>query len=132
MDVKTARPINSGRLVWCPACDLGLMRRALTPEELRESYDISAYYTHGQSHFPEVRASLAERVLVKLAWLTDRGRMMDADRLLTLQPQPGRVLDIGCGGGDFVAGLAAPGRALFGVEPDPQAREVAAGRGVVV
>lgn len=132
VDVKTAQPIRSGQLVWCRACDVGLMRRSLTAEESRASYDMAAYYTHGQSHFPEVSASPAERVLVKLAWLTDRGRMMDAGRLLALQPDPARVLDIGCGGGDFVATLAAPGRALHGVEPDPEARKMATARGVEV
>lgn len=132
VDVKTGQPIGSGRLVWCPACDVGLMRRRPTAEEVRASYEMAAYYTHGQSHFPDVRASLAERVLVKLAWLTDHGRMMDADWLLTLQPQAKRILDIGCGGGDLVATLAGSGRSLHGVEPDAEARKSAAARGVAV
>jgi 2-polyprenyl-3-methyl-5-hydroxy-6-metoxy-1,4-benzoquinol methylase len=132
IDVKTGQAISSGKLVWCRACDVGLMRRALTPEEVRVSYDMAAYYTHGQSHFPEVAAGLVDRVLVKMAWLTDQGRMMDATWLQALQPEARRVLDIGCGGGDFVSTLTAPGRQLFGVDPDPKAREVAAGRGVTV
>jgi SAM-dependent methyltransferase len=132
IDVKTGQAIPSGKLVWCLACDVGLMRRALTPEEVRISYDMAAYYTHGQSHFPDVAAGLMDRVLVKLAWLTDQGRMMDAAWLQDLQPDARHILDIGCGGGDFIATLAAPGRQLFGIDPDPKAREVAAGRGVTV
>lgn len=132
VDVKTGRKIDTGRLVWCGTCDVGLMRRALMPDELRSAYDMAAYYTHGQSHIPDVRAGLVDRILVKLAYLTDRGRMMDAAWLSALQPGAMRLLDIGCGGGDFIASLAAPGRALFGVEPDPRARDVAAARGVTV
>ncbi len=132
VDVKTGRKIGSGRLVWCEACDVGLMQRRMTPGETRDSYDIAAYYTHGQSHFPVVRAGLVDRALVKLAYLTDRGRMMDADWLSVLQPKAGRILDIGCGGGDFVSSLAGPGRDLWGVEPDPKARDMAAARGVTV
>lgn len=132
VDVKTGRKIDTGRLVWCKACDVGMMRRAMTPKEVTEAYDFAAYYTHGQSHFPDVAASLMDRVLVKLAYLTDQGRVMDAAWLAQLQPGATRILDIGCGGGDFISTLAAPGRALFGVEPDPMAREVAAARGVTV
>ena len=104
----------------------------MTPKEVTEAYDFAAYYAHGQSHFPDVAASLMDRVLVKLAYLSDQGRMMDAAWLAQLQPGATRILDIGCGGGDFISTLAAPGRALFGVEPDPMAREVAAARGVTV
>lgn len=132
IDVKTGQPIETGRLVWCANCDVGLMARRMTPEEVRVSYDMAAYYTHGRSHFPDVAAGLADRILVKLAWLGDRGRMMDADWLLSLQPGARRILDIGCGGGDFVATLAGPGRELHGVDPDPKAREMAATRGVAV
>lgn len=132
LDVKTGQPIDTGRLVWCGSCDVGLMRRGMTPEEVRESYEMAAYYTHGRSHFPEVSPGLADRVLVKLAWWTDRGRMMDAAWVQDLQPGARRVLDIGCGGGTVLASLAAPGRALFGVEPDATARELAASRGITV
>lgn len=132
VDVKTGQRIDTGRLVWCRDCDIGLMGRRMTPEEISQAYDFAAYYTHGKSHFPEVRAGLMDRVLVKLAYLSDRGRMMDAAWLTELQPEARRIVDIGCGGGDFVASLAAPGRELFGVEPDPNAREVAKARGVAV
>lgn len=132
VDVKTGRKIDSGRLVWCRDCDVGLMQRPMTPAELRDAYDLGAYYTHGKSHFPEVAAGLIDKVLTKLAYLSDRGRMMDAARLIELQPEARRILDIGCGGGSFVASLAGPGRVLCGVDPDPSAREVAATFGVTV
>jgi SAM-dependent methyltransferase len=132
VDVKTGRKITSGSLVWCKACDLGLMRRAMTPDEVRDSYDMASYYTHGQSHFPDQRPGLIDRILVKLAYLTDKGRMMDVARLTALQPGVMSVLDIGCGDGAYVAGFAAPGRALYGVEPDPRAIGNALARGVTV
>jgi SAM-dependent methyltransferase len=132
VDVKTGRNIDTGRLVWCKDCDVGFMQRPMTAGEIGQAYDIGAYYTHGQTHMPDVPGSLAERLLVKLAYLTDRGRMMDVAWLTELQPGAARILDVGCGAGDFVASLAAPGRQLYGVEPDAKAREVASGKGVTV
>jgi SAM-dependent methyltransferase len=132
VDVKTSRPISTGKLVWCKTCDLGMMRRLPTPEEGQESYDLSAYYTHGPSHFPQVRPGIVDRLLVKLAYLTDRGRQMDAPTLGSYQPTLQRVLDIGCGDGGFLTALVADGRRLFGIEPDPRARNAAAARGLTV
>jgi SAM-dependent methyltransferase len=132
VDVKSGKPIATGKLVWCSRCEQGMMRRLPTPQELRESYDLSAYYTHGQSHMPEVRPGFVDRVLMKLAYLGDGGRTMDAPTLVSHQPRMRRVLDIGCGGGGFVEALAAEGRELFGIEPDPKAREAASARGITV
>jgi SAM-dependent methyltransferase len=132
MDAKTGQPISTGRLVWCKACDLGMMRRAPNPEETAASYDLPSYYTHGKSHIPDVSPGLGGRILMKLAYLTDKGRMMDAETLQARQPGMRKVLDIGCGGGSFVAALAAPNRGLYGIEPDPRAREAATAKGVTV
>ena len=132
VDVKTRQPIATGRLVWCKACGIGMMRRLPTADEIRASYDFEVYYTHGQSHIPDLHPGLLDRVRVKLAYLTDHGQNVEAAQLEALQPGMRRVLDIGCGGGGFVATLKAEGRELYGIDPDPRSIAAAVARGVTV
>jgi SAM-dependent methyltransferase len=132
VDVKTGKPISTGKLVWCKSCDMGMMRRLPTPSEIRESYDLERYYTHGQSHIANLRPGLMDRIRMKLAYLTDRGQMIEARELERVQPDMRRVLDIGCGGGGFVGALKAEGRELYGIDPDPKSKAAATAKGVTV
>jgi 2-polyprenyl-3-methyl-5-hydroxy-6-metoxy-1,4-benzoquinol methylase len=132
LDVKRRQPLDSGALVWCDACDFGTTLQQPDDRQLAAAYDLSAYYTHGGTHFPQVTATVADRVLTKVAYLVDRGQMVGRDQLLALVPEARSVLDIGCGNGDFLAGLAGQGRRLVGVDPDPNARKVAKAKGLEV
>ncbi|WP_164517235.1 class I SAM-dependent methyltransferase [Tabrizicola piscis] len=103
-----------------------------TDEELLASYDLPEYYTHGKSHFPLLAPGIADRVLIKLAYLRDQGQLMNAQRLLARHPDATSILDIGCGCGDFLAGFSGGERTLVGVDPDPLARQEAALKGLQV
>lgn len=132
IDAKKRAPIDTGALVWCDTCDLGTTLRQPDDAALVAGYDLAAYYTSGNSHMPDVRPGLADKLLLKAAYLNDRGTLMDAGRLLEQAPAARAVLDIGCGNGDFLAALAGDGRRLVAVEPDPKARVVAASKGLEV
>lgn len=132
IDAKKRQAIDSGALVWCEACNLGTTRSQPGDAALAQAYDLSAYYTHGTSHMPQVTPTIADRVLTKCAHLCDRGRMAGPDELLAQAPGAASVLDIGCGNGDFLARLAGEGRRLVGVEPDAIARKVAGAKGLDV
>jgi SAM-dependent methyltransferase len=132
IDVKKRLPIDSGTLVWCDDCNLGTTLHQPDDAELLAAYNLSAYYTHGGSHMPRTAATLADRVLIKCAHLSDHGRMADAAALVARAPAAGSVIDIGCGNGDYLAALAGDGRQLVGVEPDPNARQVATAKGLEV
>ena len=132
IDVKKGEPIAQGRLVWCDACDLGTTAVQPDDQALSAAYDLSAYYTHGASHITDVPVGLPDRVLLKLAYLSDTGTVMDARGLLARAPGARTVLDIGCGNGEFLSALAGDGRRLVAVEPDPNARAVAAAKGLEV
>lgn len=132
LDVKRRQLIDTGALVWCDACNLGTTLNQPDDGQLAAAYDLSAYYTHGATHFPDVTPTVPDRVLTKIAYLVDRGRMVGRDQLLTLAPKARSVLDIGCGNGDFLAGFAGEGRRLVGIDPDPNARKVARTKGLEV
>src|SRR5690606_1178339 len=89
------------------------------PEEVAEFYDLAAYYTHGESHMPAVPAKLIDRVLVRLAWQTDRARPFDVDALAGILPVGGTVLDLGCGDGEKLEEFRELVFAVVCVDPDP-------------
>jgi SAM-dependent methyltransferase len=132
MDVKRDAPIDSGSLVWCDHCGMGTTAHQPDDQALHAAYDLSGYYTHGVSHIPALSPGVFDRILLKCAYLGDQGKLMDAQGLKARAPGARQVLDIGCGNGDFLAGLAGDGRQLTGVEPDPAALAVAASKGLNV
>jgi SAM-dependent methyltransferase len=66
-------------------------------------------------------------------WRGDEGRrdLQLIRRLIAERPATASVLDIGCGNGDFLAGLPAA-LAKFGIEPSVAAARQAASRGIVI
>lgn len=131
-DVKSDRDTAHGELVWCDACGMGFARRMPEPHEVAAHYDLPRYYTQGASHIPEIPPGVLDRLLIKAAWLLDRGAPVAEEEFAALVPPPGPALDIGCGGGDRLRRLAALGYDAIGVEPDPAARERARASGLEV
>lgn len=105
------------------------------PDEIARFYEVDDYVTHEapeQSQPARVQGFWA-RALVKLAWWRDHGVEDTSDWWRqTLGPAPLRILEIGCGGGRVLHGLAELGHDVLGIEPDPVARETAAALGLTV
>lgn len=111
----------------------GQMLPRPAPEDIPGFYDVN-YYTHADDSFlDETEGSLRWRVLRHLAWLADRGsEPTNAWWAGTLGDAPKRCLEIGCGHGERLDRFRAMGHDVTGVEPDPDAREEAAARGIPV
>lgn len=116
------RPGEGGsyRLRWCDRCGFGYLWPR--PEDLAAAYQCE-YYTHGSA--VHRRSGFVDRAWKALAWRLDRGEHLCPDGLGGLAPTPGWVLDVGCGDGTLLAGMAASGWSCVGVEPDPEAAHVA-------
>ena len=63
-------------------------------------------------------SSLAARILVRMPTVSDSGAM---DMLKIPAAQRGKMLDVGCGSGEFMARMHGHGWEVVGVEPDPKA-----------
>jgi len=132
IDPKKDEPMAFGQIVRCDSCGLGRSANMPQPDQIAGFYDLTAYYTHGESHMPAVPAKLIDRILVRLAWQTDHARPFDVDALAKVLPIGGSVLDLGCGDGEKLEEFHKRGFAVLGVDPDPASRDFVAGKGLTV
>jgi SAM-dependent methyltransferase len=129
---------GSWTLVRCNGCGSAYLDPRPTPETIELAY--RSYYTHGSGAPPPVgrlRRGLANdylrarwgydeeplvpggRLIPKLA--PSRGALVDREiRHLPAKPG-GRLLDVGCGDGAFLAQMAELGWRAQGIDPDPAA-----------
>jgi SAM-dependent methyltransferase len=114
-------------VVRCEACGLGITQPRLGPE------DFATYYPEHYSAYVS-RARLRSRL--------SPGQLLDRLRLETIvrfgpyrhvwRRGPGRLLDVGCGGGELAAVFARHGFEVSGVEPSESAAELARSRDIDV
>lgn len=92
-------------------------------EKLAAYYESEDYISHTDG-----KRSLFEKIyhFVKKIALRNKLNLVNS-----LQPQKGRLLDIGAGTGDFLAAAKTGGWNVSGIEPSAKAREIASAKGVV-
>lgn len=118
-------------LYFCRACHFGQVHPRPDRDQIPSFYNIDSYYTHDHGSVQRGRESLTlpHRLRIKLAWLNDHGVECD-DSWLKNHFHPGsRVCDLGCGNGNLLTQLSRLGHQVIGVEPDPNAGEIARGKG---
>jgi 2-polyprenyl-3-methyl-5-hydroxy-6-metoxy-1,4-benzoquinol methylase len=108
-----------------PRCGLGWLDPQPIEHDVSKLYQ--NYYTHGGNE-PNGQLSsrrkrfLKEAAAVLIPW---RRHAFRSDSRYIIGRVPGRLLDVGCGTGDFLAGMAAHGWDASGVEFDAEAVAVA-------
>ena len=129
VDVKSGRETQFGKVVQCRECGLRLVSPLPTTGQIPEHYDLPSYYTHGESHIQDRPATLSDRVIMKLAWWTDRGTLFDPESDHALPKHAATALDIGCGHGELLSRMHELDLQTFGIDPDPAARAEAGALG---
>jgi len=134
----------------CSKCQSGFIDRRPTPETIGRAY--SSYYTH-ESGLPDVRSgqslklrilelmrgsyvnrhygkgspSLGPLGLLGIQAFPGISATLDRKHRFISFPKkgPARLLDIGCGNGDFLQTAKDSGWEVYGCDPDPSACELA-------
>ncbi len=96
---------NTGMLVTLPRP---------TKEELPKYYESEAYISHTDS-----KVGWMDRMYQLVRKYTVRKKV---EMILSLNGNRGRILDVGCGTGDFLSACYRDGWKVFGVEPNERAR----------
>ncbi len=76
------------------------------------------------------RGSIVSRMLVKIAWLSDRGIVDPSETILSLTGPAPTVCDIGCGVGTFLEEMMNHGATVTGVDPSTISGESARDKGI--
>ncbi len=100
----------------CPRCRTGAAKTLPTAASLRRQYELEYPRRFSHEHVPQPRARLFDLLLVRLAALGSRGRL----------------LDVGCGGGHLPASANQRGWRGLGTDLSHQACAAASGAGVPV
>ena len=130
---------------YCSDCQLLWLSLRPRPRDIGHFYQ--SYYTHEERSRDRLRRklklALIARVLKSKALSPGRGWSVAASLLGFLPPfsesalmgsmllggsEPGRLLDIGCGSGEFLAMMQQAGWDVAGIEPDPKAASLASKR----
>ena len=105
-------------VAWCRVCGLGVTLDPPSPVELAALYD---------SHYRAEEGRVPRTDLLGRAWHRLNGSLPLTDLV-----RAGPVLDVGSNTGEALVALRARGLDVVGLEPNPQAAEVARGHGLDV
>jgi SAM-dependent methyltransferase len=130
IDPKKNTPSPLREVVVCRTCHTGQVAELPDARDIPAFYALEEYYTHGESHIRNVENTLFDRILGKLAYLGDAGRMFDPRDLSSMLPASAVVYDLGCGPGVLLQQFEQMGCVVTGVDPDADARALGASRGV--
>jgi SAM-dependent methyltransferase len=132
IDAKKNELTPYASVLRCADCGLGVLDPLPEPDVIPAFYELDLYYTHGEGHIAQRPASVADRLLTKLAWLADRARPFEPVEIAALLPANGKICDLGCGHAGYLREFKRLGFDVIGVDPDPAARAEAAKADILV
>lgn len=130
---RSAEPgTGSYTLCWCDRSRFGQIHPRPTAEQ-SVAFHTAAFF-NGESLEAATRtAPLIDRARVAVAYRLDRSRPLTPESVhAALDARPARIIDVGCGNGEVLAGLKRFGHDVLGIEPAEPARRLAEALGVKV
>lgn len=103
----------------CDGCGLLFTVPRPSPETIGKYYQSDEYYSHQEN-----KKGLVPKLYENVKSLNLRNKV----KMATLGLKTGRLLDIGCGVGDFLCHAQRQGWEVLGIEPSDQARTIAEAR----
>lgn len=103
----------------CPKCHLRFTDPRPAPDKLGEYYRSDKYYSHQEG---------GKGLVARLYSMVKTVNLKAKFRVATKGLARGKVLDIGCGIGDFLLKSKQNGWEVRGIEPDPHARQLASAK----
>ena len=116
------------KVYWCSQCDYGQIWQRPSKEEVAEFYNVEDYYTHKTKEAEkEIETSFFDKLRLHLAWRMDNSKSYQYRERVEefIQGENLEVCEIGCGNGHNLVKFQNKGYAVWGVEPDADARKVA-------
>ena len=132
VDAKKNEPTAYSTVLKCEQCGLGSLSPLPDADTIPDFYVLDRYYTHGEGHIEAVPTTVADKLLIKAAWLADRSDPFEPEKIAQSLRPGARICDLGCGDAAYLQQFMALGFDVLGVDPDPSARERAAQAGVTV
>lgn len=99
------------RYLVCPKCSAGILSPKPSPKETYELYN-------NQRYFKKLSSPLKNLVL---QWLVTRRIFKTPQEWVGLKFTPRKILDVGCGGGEFLEHLQNKGWEVYGSDLSPEA-----------
>jgi 2-polyprenyl-3-methyl-5-hydroxy-6-metoxy-1,4-benzoquinol methylase len=141
--------LGNWNIRYCKRCDFAWLDPQPVPHDVGKLY--SRYYTHvGKipvTRLDRLRKAMVECAVANLGYAVDRPKRILPRLLSRVRPLAraaalqvlglpasdiGKLLDVGCGNGEFIDRMRSLGWSVSGVDPDPKAVSHARSRGLEV
>ncbi len=126
-DWRSPKSSEPREVYWCATCEFGQVWPRPEPDEIRGFYP-DGYYTHAETDERRQAPGWMSRLRQHLAWRISREQADTPEYLRSFlnDDLPLSLCDLGCGNGSALVPFRHAGFEVVGVEPDHQARIVAA------
>jgi SAM-dependent methyltransferase len=119
-------------IYWSEVLSYGRLWPEPTEAELNSFHNIAGVseYLGGPKETSPPRPNLFSRIVVKIAWISDRGIVEPIPTILSMSKRCPEVCDLGCGVGTFLANMRKLGATVTGVDPSSASEEALHSKGI--